>query len=202
MKVGPRYKICKRLGSGVYEKCQTQKFQLSAARRGKGGPMKHARSFTDYGKQLLEKQRVRFTYGISERQLSRYVKEALEAPGTETIAKLYGRLETRLDNTVYRLGLAPTRRMARQLVAHGHIMVNGRRVTVPSYTVSSGDKISVRPQSAEMPVFKIISERLAEYTPPQWLARGGTLEGSVVGQPATSPGEGLDLPVVMEFYSR
>src|SRR3989344_4390397 len=132
MIIGPRYKICKRLGSGVFEKCQTQKFQLSEARRGaKRRTGRKPRTLSDFGRQLLEKQKVRYAYGVPERQLARYTREAVEGTGDPTVS-LLSRLETRLDNVVYRLGLAPTRLAARQLVSHGHIAVGERRVTIPS----------------------------------------------------------------------
>src|SRR3989344_7285371 len=108
MIIGPRYKICKRLGSGVFEKCQTQKFQLSEARRGaKRRTGRKPRTLSDFGRQLLEKQKVRYAYGVPERQLARYTREAVEGTGDPTVS-LLSRLETRLDNVVYRLGLAPT----------------------------------------------------------------------------------------------
>src|SRR5690606_40724543 len=124
MQTGPKYKICRRLGSHIYEKCQTQKFQLSEARKGKGMRGGRRRNVSEYGEQLLEKQRVRFTYGLKERQFASYVKKAT---GTAAVPaeELYQSLERRLDNVIYRLGLAPSRAYARQLVSHGHITVNG-----------------------------------------------------------------------------
>ena len=132
MKTGPRYKICKRLGNGVFEKCQTQKFTLSESRRSFQG--RRPRQISDYGKQLLEKQRVRFTYGITEQQFVNYVNSATKKEG-DAAATLLSTLERRLDNVVYRLGLAPTRRAARQMVVHGHILVNGKKAAIPSHVV-------------------------------------------------------------------
>src|SRR5210317_1648441 len=125
MKVGPQYKVCKRLGNGVFEKCQTQKFTLSEGKKSfKMG--KRPRQMSDYGKQLIEKQRVRYTYGITEKQLVNYVKGSAQKEGDATDT-LLETLERRLDNVVYRLGLAPTRRAARQMVVHEHIRVNGKK---------------------------------------------------------------------------
>jgi len=204
MKIGPRYKIAKRLGPGVFEKTQTQKFQLSAERRARNSRGKRPKQLSDFGRQLIEKQKVRFTYGITEGQLSRYVSTASAKRGTETIAELHRTLERRLDNVVNRLGLAVTRRLARQMVSHGHITVNGKRVNIPSYQVSEGDVIGVRKGSHESPLFKMGAERIGQHVPPSWLALdAGKLEGKVTGMPVYSLGDGnLDYASVMEFYSR
>lgn len=202
MKLGPRYKIAKRLGSPVFEKTQTQKFQLSLARRSKTGG-KRPRSLSDYGKQLLEKQKVRYTYGVTEKQLKRYVKAALETRGVENAAELYRNLETRLDNIVYRLGFAPTRRMARQMVSHGHITVNARKVTVPSLVVKEGDVIGVREGSRSTTLGARVAERVKEHTVPSWLTLNPeNLTGQSKGAPSISEETGLDFGVVMEYYSR
>src|SRR5690606_34672301 len=113
----------------------SQKFALKEARgtgERRGG--KRPGAMSDYKRQLIEKQKMRYTYGVSERQLSRYVAESVEK-SADPIAALILRLESRLDNVVYRLGLAKTRRLARQMVSHGHILVNGRKLTVPSAAI-------------------------------------------------------------------
>jgi small subunit ribosomal protein S4 len=106
---------------------------------GKRGPK------SDFGVQMLEKQKARYTYLLSEKQFSKYVKSAIEKQG-DNREILFKTLESRLDNIVLRAGFAPTRLAARQLVSHGHLMVNDRRVTIPSYSVRVGDKISIRPK--------------------------------------------------------
>src|SRR5271156_1843234 len=123
MQVGPKYKICKRLGASVFEKCQTQKFQLAEARAPRRTSRPKRGGGSDFGAQLLEKQKARFTYGLTESQFSRYVHEAMEKKGSESTTGLMVRLESRLDNVVFRAGFVKTRRAARQLVSHGHIMV-------------------------------------------------------------------------------
>src|SRR6185312_6886566 len=143
MLVGPKYKICKRLGSSVFEKCQTQKFQLAEARAPRRSSRPKRGGGSDFGAQLLEKQKARFTYGLSESQFARYVHEAMERKGVAAEG-LLSRLEGRLDNVVFRAGLVSTRRAARQIVSHGHIMVNGKRMTIPSHLVTKGDTVSVR----------------------------------------------------------
>ncbi|KXO96301.1 30S ribosomal protein S4 [Tsukamurella pseudospumae] len=123
---------------------------------------------SEYLLQLKEKQKARFMYGVMEKQFSRYYKEAKAATG-KTGDALLQILETRLDNVVYRAGLARTRRQARQLVTHGHFTVNGVRVDVPSYRVSQYDIIDVRPKSLGTTPFQIARETSAERTAPAWL---------------------------------
>ena len=204
MKVGPKYKICKRLGASVFEKCQTQKFQLAEARaprkisRGKRG------GSSDFGAQLLEKQKARFTYGLSESQFARYVSEAMEKRGQDSITGLMARLESRLDNAVFRAGFVKTRRAARQLVSHGHVRVNGRRITIPSYHVAVGDKVDIRPESRTSPLFTNRSEVAAETKLPEWLVMGGEhFEVEVVKNPLVADTElPFNAGVVIQFYSR
>lgn len=203
MLVGPKYKICKRLGASVFEKCQTQKFQAAEARaprrtrtkRGGGG---------DFGTQLLEKQKARFTYGLTESQFSRYVFEAMEKKGSETTGALMTRLESRLDNTIFRSGIVKTRRAARQLVGHGHITVNGRRLNIPSYKVEPGEVIAVRTESRTSPLFQNRTEVLAETKLPTWLET--TQEGFGVMVKADPILPDTELPfnpaVIIQFYSR
>src|SRR5690242_20290800 len=133
-----KYKIGKRLGPGVFEQLQTQKFALSDARAKK---QKRGRAGSDYGRQLIEKQRVRYTYGLTERQLSNYAHAAME----ETVPSeaLHRSLELRADSVIYRAGFAPTRRAARQAISHGHFTVNGKKITTPSYAIRKGDVLSV-----------------------------------------------------------
>ncbi len=202
MIIGPKYKIAKRLGAPVFEKTQTQKFAVSEARTarkktGRPGMM------SDYKRQHIEKQKMRFVYGVTEKQLRRYIDEALER-NTQPIQDLVGRLESRLDNVVHRLGFAKTRRLARQIVAHGHIIVNGRRINIPSYKVKIGDVISVREGSKQSPLFTNITETLATHTPKNWLVLDSKkLEGSMKSTPTFEPAEVLfDPQQVLEFYSR
>lgn len=201
MIIGPKYKICKRLGGAVFEQCQSQRFVLAEARaqqqRSRG---RRPRAMSDYKRQLIEKQKMRYTYGLSERQLSRYVAEAIEKSEKPSDGLMY-RLETRLDNIVYRLGLAKTRRMARQFVSHGHILVDGRKVTIPSYQVAKDQVISVRDGSKETGPF---AGREEETSTPAWLRFDmKKLTGTLTGAPAYDAGELLfDPEQVLEYYSR
>jgi small subunit ribosomal protein S4 len=204
MIIGPKYKIAKRLGAGVFEKTQTQKFALSEARSAQNKKKsKRPSMMSDYKKQLIEKQKMRFLYGISEKQLSKYVKEAF-AQSHQPISQLIGRLESRLDNVVYRLGLAKTRRLARQVVSHGHIWVNGRRLNIPSHRVKIGDVITVREQSRQSPLFVTLDEDLLTQTQPHWLSLNvKELKGEKKAEPTYVATETIfDPQQVLEYYSR
>ncbi len=202
MIIGPKYKIAKRLGAAIFEKTQTQKFALSEARSARNKTRRMG-NMSDYKKQLLEKQKMRFTYGISEKQLSRYVSEAFEQ-GHQPIGQLVGRLESRLDNVVYRLGFAKTRRLARQIVSHGHVTVNGKRLNIPSHNVQVGDIVSVREQSKQSPLFVVLGEALMNEQTPVWLTLDPKkLSGEKKAEPTYEPTETLfDPELVLEYYSR
>lgn len=196
-----KYKIAKRLGAAIFEQTQSQKFALSESRFKK--VRRSSRGGSDYGRQLLEKQRVRFTYGISETQLANYAKEAYTAADpSKTLHRL---LEMRADSIAYRGGLAPTRRAARQMVSHGHLLVNGRRITTPSHRLKKGDSLTVREGSRRSPLFAVATdEEGASRAAPQWLAFDrSALKIDIIGEPSYSITEtALDYPTVFEFYSR
>lgn len=197
-----KYKIARRLGAGVYPKTQTQKFMLSEQRRGKsqGRPKRP----TDYGMSLIKKQRVRFAYGVSEKQFSNYVKKSFESAkrGAVPADTLFQTLERRLDNVVFRSGIASTRAFARQLVAHGHIMVNGKRIKVASHIIKQGDVISIREASLNKPVFAEISKTLKSVKAPMWMkvdANKASFE--ITGDPK-NPEPFFNFQAVIEYYSR
>ena len=197
----PKYKICRRLGPGVYDKCQTTKFSTTSGKFG-GASGKRPKALTEYGTQLVEKQKIRFSYGITERQLSNYVKKASLVKGAGTAVKFYEDLESRLDNVIYRMGLAATRRAARQMVSHGHFIVNDKKVTIPSYEVKLGDVIKIREGSKVKKLFDNLAEKLKDYTAPSWLSfEVVKMEGKVLAKPKNTD-TFLDLNAVLEFYSR
>jgi small subunit ribosomal protein S4 len=201
MIVGPKYKICKRLGASVFEKCQTQKFQLAAERAPRRTRPKRGGN-SDFGAQLLEKQKARFTYGLSESQFSRYVHEAMDKrTGADG---LMHRLEARLDNVIYRAGFVKTRRAARQLVSHGHVTVGGKRMTVPSHRVEVGNLVAIRPESRTSPLFAARTDVLAEMTTPAWMQmEEGGMGLKVVSEPSVTTAElPFSAPVIIQFYSR
>ncbi len=204
MKVGPKYKICKRLGASVFEKCQTQRFQVAEARSPRKVSRSGARGGSDFGLQLLEKQKARFTYGLSERQFSRYAKEAMSGHGANAAVELLARLESRLDNVIWRAGFVTTRRAARQLVSHGHITVNGRRMTVPSYQVKQGEVVAVRQESRTSPLFMNRSEKMAEHKTPAWMElEDNGFAAKITAEPKVEVSEVAFNPaVIIQFYSR
>lgn len=161
---------------------------------------KGRRKISSYGLQLREKQRAKTMYGVMERQFRRYFSQAIKKRGAtgEVLLQL---LETRLDNVVYRLGFAPTRAAARQLVSHGHVRINTKKVQIPSYQVSEDAIVSLKEKSMEMPVVK---ELLANKEPliPAWLSRQGPV-GKVIGLPKRQDIDVLlNEQLIVEFYSR
>ena len=162
------------------------------------------RKQSEYATQLAEKQKVKFVYGVMEKQFRMYYEKAAKAQG-KTGENLLILVERRLDNVVYRLGFAMTRREARQLVSHGHFTVNGKRVNIPSYLVSTGDVIEVAEKSRSSVKFKrLTGEDAPTFLLPQWLERAkGSLQGTVTKLPVH---EDVDLPVeehlIVELYSK
>ena len=191
----------------IAKKCRS--FDVSPAVMGYGNKKStrnpggtRRKKVSEYGAQLKEKQKVKFVYGILEKQFHKYYLKAANMKGItgENLLKL---LELRLDNVVYRLGLAKTRRMARQVVVHGHIRVNGQKVDIPSYSVKVGDVITLRQRSTEMEMFKALREGTSIVTP-KWLTFDApNLTGTVNALPAR---EDIDLQLqenmIVEFYSR
>ena len=204
MIIGPKFKIAKRLGAAIFEKTQTAKYELSLARTANKRTNRRPGQASDFKKQLIEKQKMRFSYGITEKQLRRYVDESIAKKGHKPVAVLMDRLETRLDNTVYRMGIAKTRRFARQMVSHGHIIVNGKRINVASHKVKVGDVITVREGSKQSVMFTNMHETHEAVSLPSWVTFDPKkLEGVVTGAPVYNPTETLfDPEQVMEFYSR
>lgn len=206
MIIGPRYKIARRLGAHIFDKTQSPKFALSEARHEKNKKRTGRRGNpTNFARQLLEKQKIRFGYGVAEKQMRRYVEEASRrVGGVEPALRFLQLLEMRLDNTVYRAGFAASRRQARQLVAHGHFTVNGKRLNVPSYQVQNGDIVAVREGSKKSAFFEIGKERLSLAKEPNWMVVDeSAMAITVTGTPNTENTESLaDLNAVIEFGSR
>ena len=191
----------------IAKKCR--RFDVSPAVMGYGNKKStrnpggtRRKKVSEYGAQLKEKQKVKFVYGILEKQFHKYYLKAANMKGI-TGDNMLQLLELRLDNVVYRLGLAKTRRMARQVVVHGHIRVNGQKVDIPSYSVKVGDVITLRQRSTEMEMFKALREGTSIVTP-KWLTFDApNLTGTVNALPAR---EDIDLQLqenmIVEFYSR
>lgn len=208
---GPVCKLCRREGEKLYlkgarclsPKCSVERRSYPPGQHGKDAQFRRGRA-SDYSLQLREKQKARRIYGLMERQFRRYFQEALRRPGL-TGSNLLSILESRLDNAVYRLGWADSRAHARQLVQHGHIVVNGRRTDVPSYIVRPGDEIGIREGSLKRTYFKELRAYMAERPPaPEWLRLDmGTMKGVVDREPERRD---VDIPLneqlIVEYYSR
>ena len=191
----------------IAKKCRS--FDVSPAVMGYGNKKStrnpggtRRKKVSEYGAQLKEKQKVKFVYGILEKQFHKYYLKAANMKGI-TGDNMLQLLELRLDNVVYRLGLGKTRRAARQIVVHGHIRVHGQKVDIPSYSVKVGDVITLRQRSTEMEMFKALREGTSIVTP-KWLTFDApNLTGTVNALPAR---EDIDLQLqenmIVEFYSR
>lgn len=201
MKIGPKYKIARRLGAQIFEKTSGEKFALREERRSRARRGRR-KSLSNFGAQLIEKQKARYTYGISEKQFRKYVDKSLTTKTGSPAENLYKALETRLDNVVYRSGLAKTRRMARQMVSHGHIRLNGRKMTIPSAEVRTGDKFDIREGSKDKTLFADLGEEKKDI--PAWITFDVSKKvGSITKLPTYDPSqESFDLTSVLEFYSR
>ena len=166
---GPKARVSRRLGTNIWG---TKGENIAMEKRpyppGDHGRTRRRGNVSEYLLQLQEKQKARFTYGVMEKQFRRYYQEAATRPG-KTGDNLLQILESRLDNVIYRAGLARTRRQSRQLVSHGHFEVNGHRVDVPSYRVEQFDIITVRKQSVETFPFELARQTFGDRTPPAWM---------------------------------
>ena len=204
---GPVCRLCRREGEKLFlkgERCQTEK---CAIERRAYPPGQHGRDrrlrITPYGLQLREKQKARRIYGILERQFRNYFHAAAQMPGV-TGENLLRILESRLDNLVYRLGFAPSRKSARQLVLHGHFSVNGKKVSVPSFQVRPGDVVSVREDSRNLPLIQGTIENRGGRDLPDWLeSNTRTLKGRLLRLPSRDAiPTTIQENMIVELYSK
>jgi len=203
---GPRCRLCRREGVKLYlkgDRCYSPRCALDRRPYAPGQHGRGRRKVTEYALQIREKQKVRRIYGVLETQFRNYFAKAERQPGI-TGENLLRLLERRLDNVVYRLGLAASRSEARQLVRHGHFLVNGRKVNIPSYQVRVGDTITLREESRSIPRMQELMERAAEKAPPSWLVyEPEQATGRVIALPTRDQ---IDAPVkehlIVELYSR
>jgi small subunit ribosomal protein S4 len=205
--VGPVCRLCRREGMKLFlkgERCYTEKCAIEKRNLppGQHGKLRKAK-LVGYGLQLREKQKVKRIYGVLENQFRRYFEMADRTKGItgETLLQL---LERRMDNVIYRLGLATSRPQARQLVRHGHFAVNGRKVDIPSYQLKAGDTITVRGTSAQAPAIVHAMEEVKGRGIPEWLMfDSGNLTGRVQSLPTRAQ---INLPVqeqlIVELYSK
>ena len=200
---GPKARLCRKFGENIYGNAKYDKI-LS---RRKFHPGQHGRTLrrkpTDYNLHLREKQKLRNTYCLLEKQFSNYFKKAAKASGV-TGDNLLQLLERRLDNVVYRMGFAVTRMQARQFVNHGHFLVNGRKVDIPSYLLKEGDIIEVRTQSRSMKALVEAMDKTEVTSPYSWLSIDKeNFRGQFNSIPAVSEiPVTCDLRLVVEFYSK
>ena len=197
---GPKHRLARREGANIFEKQSASLSRRLNIPPGVHGPKGTRRKQSEYGLQLREKQKAKRSYGVSEKQFSNYVKLATRVKGKtgETLLQL---LETRLDNLVYRLGLVPSRNMARQLVSHGHVLVNGKMVNIPSYQVKVGDVIALAGKAIEIPAVKKSLEK-AEQKLADYLERKATV-GKLVKIPNRDEIKiEVEEQLIVEYYSR
>ncbi len=198
-------KICRRLGESICgrEKCAYKKRPYPPGRL--LSERKHRSNITDYGVQMREKQKVRNTYGLREKQFGNYVKEALSKRGIVPAEFLFEALESRLDNVAYRSGFASSRALSRQIVAHGHITVNGSRTYIPSRRLKVGDVLGIREGSKGSKLFESMVEKFnAIISVPTWIKIDVTKSTAVFqGKPKVGQGDAsFNLTSVIEFYGR
>ena len=184
--MGPKEKKERALGEHLHLKarrCQSPKCALVRRPQRPGVHARRRRMLSDFGRQIREKQKFKLTYGINERNLKRMFKQA-EQSSDSTVEKLLELAGRRLDNAIFKLGLAGSRSEGRQLIGHGHIMVNQRRVRSPGFLVKQNDVIAVRPESKSKTAFRALAESLKTYEPPAWLYLDKEkLEGKILGLP-------------------
>ena len=204
--IGALCRICRREGEKLFlkgDRCYTEK---CAVERRKYPPGQHGQGFrklSDYGIQLREKQKTRKMYGLLERQFRKYFYEAERKKGItgEVLLQL---VEGRLDTIVFRMGFAPNRRRARQIVGHGHVLVNGREVSLPSFAVKAGDEVEIKQASRDMPEIADSMAKSEHRGIPAWVeVDGANFRGKVLHIPSR---EEMQLPVqeqlIVELYSK
>ena len=203
---GPVCRLCRREGVKLYlkgDRCYSSKCAIERRGYPPGQHGQMRRKASEYGLQLREKQKARRIYGVLERQFRSYYEDAVRQKGV-TGENLLRRLESRLDNVIYRMGFAPSRPQARQIVRYGHVEVNGKRVTIPSYLVKEKDVIAIREKSRSLGMFKEIAEAGESKVVPEWLSVNfETLTGQVNYLPNR---EDIDVPLqeqlIVELYSK
>ena len=209
---GPVCRLCRREGMKLYLKgarCDSPKCPIVKRQPAKNFPpgqhgQRRTRRPSEFGLQLREKQKVRRFYGVMESQFRKHFGEAVRRGGV-TGDNLLQILESRLDNVVYRMGFADSRKQARQLVRHGHFVVNGRKTNIPSFLVKPGDVVTVRPQSQSRAYFEDYAEVLNSRRAPDWMSVDSTaLSGKILNLPARDQIEvpAFNEALVVEHYSR
>lgn len=194
-------RTCRRVGESICgrEKCAFKKRPFAPGRL--DSERKHKSNKSEFGEQLRDKQKLRVAYGLREKQFASYINKAINSKGGNTQEMIFSLLESRLDNVVFRAGLANTRALSRQLVNHGHITVNGKKVSIPSYSVKVGDIIAVRDGSKVINYFVKLAEKF-EPTVPSWLTGDAKKMSFTVKSLPKDLDSTVNYQTIVEFYSR
>jgi len=185
------------LGARLFLKADRCNSAKCAASKRPYRPGPHAKSFkktSEYGRQLFEKQKVRFSYGITDSQLKKYFSTAVRSDKS-THEAMVEILESRLDNVVFRSGFSGSRRIAKQLISHGHIMINGKKVTISSYSIEKDDLITIRHESITNPVFSGLEEKLKNFETPEWIKLDKNKKSALI----LSTPKGIEMPFDMDL---
>lgn len=205
--IDSKCKKCRRLGQKLFlkgERCFTPKCAMVKKPYPPGvHGKKRRRGLSEYGAQLSEKQKLRIMYGVGERQLKRYFRDASKARGATT-ETLLTTLERRIDNVIFRLGWTESRTKARQIVSHGHILLNNKKIDIPSIIVKKGDVIEIKKTSFKKGLFRDLETKLKKFSPPKWLSLDKKeFKATVLATPSKDEIEApVDLQMIVEFYSR
>ena len=203
---GPSCRLCRRAGEKLFlkgERCFTPRCAIERRRSAPGEQSRRRRRPSDYGVHLLEKQKAKYIYGVLESQFRKYMAQAFDAPGV-TGLNLLRSLERRLDNVIFLLGFADSRKQARQMVLHNHFQVNGKRTDIPSYQVEVGDVISWKESDKTTDYFADRTDGIPKRPVPEWLMLDQTdMTGRVMNMPADEDlQQAINSRLIVEFYSR
>jgi len=206
--IDPRCKQCRRAGEKLFlkgERCFSPKCAVTKRPYPPGTTGKNTRrgGLSEYGRQLMQKQKIKKIYGVFEKQLKKYFNEARAKKG-DARENLMRKFEMRLDNVIFRLGWAKSRSAARQLVNHGHVMIGGKRVSIPSFQVKKGQTISLTERTNKSKLTENLLAFLKKYEAPNWLVQeSDKIEAKVLGEPAgENLGDIMPIGLIVEFYSR
>ena len=201
--LGPKNKIARRFGVNLGLKTSATKVARRLSQMpGVHGPGKKTKGLSSFGKQLAEKQKAKFVYGIRERQFQNYVKEAGRLKGDSSVS-LQRLLERRFDNVIYRIGFAATRAQARQMVSHNMFTLNDKKMNIPSYSVCVGDVIKLKESKNKKKIFENISETLSKKELPSWIvSEPDKTSAKVTNEPSEKDFDRVfDVKLIIEYYS-
>ncbi len=203
---GPSCRLCRRAGEKLFlkgDRCFTPRCAFERRRTPPGDVSRRRRRVSEYGVQLLEKQKAKYIYGVYESQFRRYMAEAFKAPGI-TGLNLLRSLERRLDNVIFLLGFADSRKQARQMVLHGHFRVNGTKTDIPSYQARVGDEVTWKESAKSTDFFKERTDGIPKRLVPAWLTFDRSeMSGRVMSLPSDEDlAQTINSRIIVEFYSR